>query len=1129
MNHSWFGLLLLAGLSLSQVPVSKNPAEALVPGALYELTAESPTPVHAEIRQSHRLLFAKALHEFDPRLRTYWRADAGERPVSNLPLRFTRAPEPDATPAGHSPTTAVPLQLDREYHVLAGDLPLWQAKPEDSIQWFTVTPTGPQPLLTFLEVRVEDRELPSDILVMEQDTDGKLIPYRNGSFAYRPEATQTLPGLASFRTALLQPGKQYWLRVLPNHEEYRLRLKTYPRTRSPKDSVEMGMDFLATLGASWHANAPRRGAVASRANTPHVETQSCIACHPTVFATRAFEKGLEHGLGDPKHFGYKMLRTRLQENARPFPGHPGVTWVRTIFSARAASARTLAWNPNALNYLRLTSLELGEEADGAPPNVSPLEIAYYRLLAAKEPEVARFIETKTPENVVDLSWKILGLAQLGKDTSAAVRALFAVQREDGLFPYHLDKSEAGSEYITWHALWALAEAGYHLQDPRIARLEALCRMRQAPWGGWQGTPTHKAFDTPFRDTQFAVMALSVLHGKGPAREKFVPAPAQTRHLSLPPTTPKLRVANQILKFYVQHPDEPELARQALTLLVTGAATEQNPAIRATYQQALYGAMDENEGYLEAWKAPLQREEDRLRVDAAVAERRKRLQAALAAGLRDADRAGKAALLQSMWDHPQRHAGMPKDLNYRAEVVLPAYFSEYQDAVPQLHVARYEPWVENSGFRYAASNSFYKTRVGNDSDLPDLGEVSQEFEHELLACLTSQDREVALSAVKALSAFPRGTTPALTLQLVTLLPGHLGAAVRDVFADGARADLRLAVPHDWEERMADALLAALRIEYPAALETLLPALARLTPGEGLTRHPRLQGRIERLLLDGKGVRLDLALAAAAVFPHIADGPLIRTMMLEAFNSHDRDLQSAAVEIFVKSYIAEPTNPVLGKQFAEKATGDIRRRMLDALDPARFSLRLSALNRYNPGRLVELPEDANLFSSEVARKVVELGIADRDPQVRRAAEELVHLYPELARFRPPTQPPAPPLPDLDYFRERVLPILTKAGPDGRACVVCHATQGGFALRMPGKAGYTSAQIAFNYRAALAKVNVEEPKRSLLLLKPTRPNDNAGDPALHTATHGGGTRWGKDTRAATASEEYEVLLRWIRGARL
>ncbi len=165
------------------------------------------------------------------------------------------------------------------------------------------------------------------------------------------------------------------------------------------------------------------------------------------------------------------------------------------------------------------------------------------------------------------------------------------------------------------------------------------------------------------------------------------------------------------------------------------------------------------------------------------------------------------------------------------------------------------------------------------------------------------------------------------------------------------------------------------------------------------------------------------------------------------------------------------------------------------------------------------------SLLAQLLISLGLNDRDSQVRIAANELVYNYEELKPMRPSSAKPKPGEPSYETFKQRVQPILTRVNGDGRACVLCHSTQGKFPLHMPGKAGFTEAQSQFNYQSVLREINREEPKRSLLLIKPTRPNDNAGDPALHTSTHGGGTRWGKNTAEASSGVEYETILNWIR----
>ncbi len=99
----------------------------------------------------------------------------------------------------------------------------------------------------------------------------------------------------------------------------------------------------------------------------------------------------------------------------------------------------------------------------------------------------------------------------------------------------------------------------------------------------------------------------------------------------------------------------------------------------------------------------------------------------------------------------------------------------------------------------------------------------------------------------------------------------------------------------------------------------------------------------------------------------------------------------------------------------------------------------------------------------------------------------------------------------------PILNRVAPDGKACVMCHASHALFKLR-PGRA-------RDNYLNALKVVDRAEPRKSLILVKPTRPNDSAGDPNLYLATHNGGERW----TGNEMSGEYQTILEWIRGARL
>jgi hypothetical protein len=99
------------------------------------------------------------------------------------------------------------------------------------------------------------------------------------------------------------------------------------------------------------------------------------------------------------------------------------------------------------------------------------------------------------------------------------------------------------------------------------------------------------------------------------------------------------------------------------------------------------------------------------------------------------------------------------------------------------------------------------------------------------------------------------------------------------------------------------------------------------------------------------------------------------------------------------------------------------------------------------------------------------------------------------------------DETFFRGYVQPIFEKRGKDGYACVQCHATH-----------------TLFNatYDTAPNVVNLREPEKSLILLKPTSTSESEGVAGANTVAHGGGVRFAKD------SPEYRTILEWIKGAK-
>jgi HEAT repeat protein len=479
---------------------------------------------------------------------------------------------------------AQPFELGQTIFGSDDERPYAPSKSEDAyaamlkgFQWFKVTSHEKQPKLVYFVLNVTDRDIPLDVDVFQlgKDADGHpdVVPFNDGEFVYQVEATQNYPGLYKFRTRILQPGKEYYVRVAANHPSYQLHTYEYsvPPNKDPHDAVRAGMDFLINMGDTWLSNTPRRGAIAMRTTMQHSETQLCIACHPSQFTTRGYLKAVQNGYAPTQRASLEFITDRIYNNTRPLYGEPNTNWVRMIYTARTEASRLplIAHSfeqyvthdkprkkfdlPNAeflkIHYKGLTVMP-GDEADGCEPEVSPFEIGTQSWhtfdLAYNETKqqdwiterdhVEQLVLPDEPKNVIDLNWKIMFLSEINREKYAAqidalVKKLYEYETPQGAWPYPFDKTAKPADFVSYNAVLALAEAGRRPEtDEHLDRAVKAMLAAQRPEGSWEGDPVYQGFNTPFRATQFAVMALSTLY-PGPTKAKNwdagYPAPATT--------------------------------------------------------------------------------------------------------------------------------------------------------------------------------------------------------------------------------------------------------------------------------------------------------------------------------------------------------------------------------------------------------------------------------------------------------------------------------------------------------------------------------------------------------------------------------------------------------------------------
>ncbi len=472
-----------------------------------------------------------------------------------------------------TPQTANPLTLGRTVYGLAddrpefpqGDLPT-EAESTAGRDWFRFDYDGDTPSLVDFGLEFVDRDVPPDVRIY-QLKDGQPVEYTQG---IDPQSLQRekppRPGANKFTTRVLTKGTYYVL-VDACHPEYQLRTRRFPVppylkgdaatpeavADAARQAVRTALPFQLASGDSWHANTPRRGHPTDRVANPHHETSTCLACHPTHFTTQSAIEAIGNGYANDQPFALQFLTERLANNPVPLYGHDGAVWARMIpapanvlgrLSTIVMDAEELLGGPHRdilhgeiAAFLKLyyegRETIAPDESNGNNP-VSRYKVAAdaWRQLdaigrrtdsesaLATRDLVGKLITTGEPSNTRDLAAQTIGLCRIDKQVhadriAANCKRLLELQRPDGNWSVKFEPDAAITEMQTGESLFALALAGYGADHPAVRRGVVALLKSQDEFGGWLDPNPYEQFRTPFRETQWALMALSRLY-PGPA-------------------------------------------------------------------------------------------------------------------------------------------------------------------------------------------------------------------------------------------------------------------------------------------------------------------------------------------------------------------------------------------------------------------------------------------------------------------------------------------------------------------------------------------------------------------------------------------------------------------------------------
>ena len=636
---------------------------------------------------------------------------------------------------------------------------------------------------------------------------------------------------------------------------------------------------------------------------------------------------------------------------------------------------------------------------------------------------------------------------------------------------------------------------------------------------------------------------------------------------------RFQAASGLWRWYYWQDDQPPVRKSTLEALATRLNTETNSMVRRGLQESVYDLLDENTGYLGAWVRASSQDEDKNRIEEGYEAVVRDQAQVLAKVLREGTPLGREGILNALWDFHIRHYALPPLKENTVAIELPAVLTKYVTGVPDLHRPGYEysPYREAVNFKYDVHNGFFQTRIGNDSDLIHFFKSSgPELETALLACLEGADDNMKIEVLKAGSTLSAAGDERFALAALELSEDpnvEVRQTVRYVYEDGQRGVLNLDAPSAPDPRLVRKVVEILNHGNPDSQAVVLPLLAALPADSAWTQQTEVVGALRALLeRQPRPENYAWVLNAASSFKSLIQEPALRAQVLAGMNDPSPDVERAALRASLEHLLNDPATAPLVKTAFANLHSPARIILTEEVGSPKFMLRhlgvaggaVSQDQSYVVGRNGAYQKAPNFLENPIVLDTVLATLRDPDANARAAALDVLRKVKDveqrpdfraaLAELQKDSNPrlkliassvlagkklsdalkdvqPGSVL-DFNFFVTKIEPILAKPGPDGKACVFCHASHVIFKLAPPNSEGVFSDQDSEqNYKYAMRVVDISDPAQSLILIKPTRPTDSAGNVGDYLATHNGGQRWPGNE----SSWQYRTILEWIRGSQL